>query len=145
MARILFYEKPGCSNNTRQKALLAAAGHEVVARSLLTEAWTVERLLEFFGDRPVPEWFNRAAPRIKSGEIMPELLDEIEALHLMLADPLLIRRPLIESGGRRESGFDQQLINEWLGLTPTGTDLESCPRSHEHTPCPLPDSIETAD
>ncbi|MBI1424317.1 MAG: hypothetical protein GC149_12685 [Gammaproteobacteria bacterium] len=39
MAEIVFYEKPGCGNNTRQKALLAAAGHHVIARNLLTEPW----------------------------------------------------------------------------------------------------------
>ena len=71
MTTITFYEKPGCANNTRQKALLAAAGHEVIARNLLTELWTRERLLAFFGERPATEWFNRAAPRVKSGEVIP--------------------------------------------------------------------------
>ena len=37
MAKVIFYEKPGCANNAKQKALLAAAGHEVEARNLLTE------------------------------------------------------------------------------------------------------------
>ena len=37
MATITFYEKPGCINNTRQKKLLEAAGHQVVAKNLLTE------------------------------------------------------------------------------------------------------------
>lgn len=49
MSTILFYEKPGCSNNSRQKAQLAAAGHTVIAKSLLTEPWTRERLRQFFG------------------------------------------------------------------------------------------------
>lgn len=137
MATVVFYEKPGCGNNTKQKAMLAAAGHEVVARNLLTEPWTGERLLEFFGQRPVADWFNRAAPRVKSGEVMPELLDEIEALQLMLEDPLLIRRPLIDALGHKEAGFDQELIAAWIGLTPSNSDLESCPRSH-HSPCPDP-------
>lgn len=138
MAKIVFYEKPGCGNNTKQKALLAAAGHEVLARNLLTEPWTAERLLAFFGSRPVAEWFNRAAPRVKSGEIVPETCAADNALQLMLQEPLLIRRPLIESGERKEAGFDQDLIHEWLGLTPSNGDLESCPRSHQHTPCPSP-------
>ena len=138
MAQIVFYEKPGCGNNTRQKALLVAAGHEVVARNLLTEAWTPERLLAYFGTRPVAEWLNRAAPRVKSGEIVPEQLSAEAALELMLQDPLLIRRPLIEANGRKEVGFDQELIRSWLGLTPSGDDLESCPRSHQQTPCPEP-------
>src|SRR5512146_3415182 len=101
MARITFYEKPGCGNNTRQKALLAAAGHEVIALNLLSQAWTAESLLAFFGSRPVADWFNRAAPRIKSGEIIPEQLDASTALQLMLHEPLLIRRPLIEAEGRK--------------------------------------------
>lgn len=135
MTQVVFYEKPGCGNNTKQKALLAAAGHEVIARDLLAEPWTQERLLDFFGERPVTEWFNRAAPRVKSGEVMPELLDEAEALNLMLDDPLLIRRPLMEADGRKEVGFDQEKIQAWIGLKPSATDLESCPNK---TSCPPP-------
>ena len=137
-AIITFFEKPGCGNNTKQKALLAAAGHEVVARNLLTEAWTPQRLLAFFGDRPVAEWFNRAAPRVKSGELIPENIDAHSALQLMLQQPLLIRRPLLEAEGHKEIGFDQDLIHKWLGLTPSGSYLESCPRSASHSPCAEP-------
>ena len=57
MAIVHFYEKPGCINNTRQKALLAAAGHTVQAKNLLTEKWTAERLRAFFGELSVAEWF----------------------------------------------------------------------------------------
>lgn len=141
MAQITFYEKSGCSNNTKQKELLAAAGHEVIARDLLTEPWTQERLLDFFGERPVAEWFNRAAPSVKSGEVIPESLDEKEALQLMLVDPLLIRRPLMEADGRRDIGFDQEKIHAWLGLAPAGSDLESCPKSAPYTPCSSPGSL----
>lgn len=136
MARIIFYEKPGCANNTKQKAMLAAAGHEVIARNLLTEVWTPQRLLAFFGERPVADWFNRAAPRVKSGELIPEQLDANTALQLILQEPLLIRRPLIEAEGQKKIGFEQGLIHKWLGLTPMGSDLESCPRSSLHSPCP---------
>lgn len=137
MATIIFYEKPGCTNNTRQKVLLAAAGHTVLAKNLLTEPWTKDRLLAFFGNRPVAEWFNRAAPRVKSGEVVPEVLDAETALAMMRAEPLLIRRPLIEADGRREVGFDQQVIDAWLGLSrKVEGDLEGCPKRHEAKPCP---------
>jgi nitrogenase-associated protein len=138
MTIVTFYEKPGCGNNTKQKALLAAAGHEVIACNLLSEPWTQGRLLAFFGTRAVAEWFNRAAPRVKSGEVIPEQLGAGEALELMLQDPLLIRRPLIEAEGRKEIGFNQEIIHAWLGLIPTNSDLENCPRSHRHKPCPAP-------
>ena len=136
MAIINFYEKPGCANNTRQKVLLAAAGHTVLAKSLLTEPWTKTRLLEFFGNRPVAEWFNRAAPKVKSGEIVPETLDAGAAIAMMLAEPLLIRRPLIEVDDRREVGFDPEIIDTWLGLNnKRDEDLERCSKGHEAKPC----------
>jgi len=141
MTTIIFYEKPGCGNNAKQKALLAAAGHEVIARNLLTEPWTKKLLLSFFGKRPVAEWFNRAAPRVKSGEIVPEQFDEDSALTILLQDALLIRRPLIEADERKEIGFDQEMIHEWLGLSPNESDLETCPRSASHKPCPSSDIL----
>lgn len=143
MATVIFYEKPGCINNTKQKALLKAAGHEVVSHNLLTESWTAERLRSFFGELPVAEWFNRSAPQIKSGEVVPEQLDAERALTLMLKEPLLIRRPLIQISDRREIGFDMELIDSWIGLTPVdeshkaisenlrSQDLQTCPRNHE--------------
>ncbi len=136
MTTVIFYEKPGCANNTKQKMLLAAAGHTVLAKSLLTEPWTRERLLEFFGTSPVAEWFNRAAPRVKNGEVVPEALDADTAIAMMLAEPLLIRRPLMEAEGRKEVGFDPEMIDAWLGLTkkPEG-DWESCSKRHEAKPC----------
>lgn len=129
MTIVTFYEKPGCVNNARQKVLLAAAGHTVLAKNLLSEPWSKERLLAFFGKRPVAEWFNRAAPKVKSGEIVPEMLDAETALALMRAEPLLIRRPLIEADGQRLAGFDAEVIDAWLGLSrKPAMDLENCPK-----------------
>lgn len=116
MAHIIFWEKPGCAGNARQKALLLQSGHTLDVRSLLAEPWEAERLRSFFAGRAVAEWFNRSSPRIKSGEIVPEAMSESDALSLMLADPLLIRRPLMEADGRREAGFDPERVNVWIGI-----------------------------
>jgi nitrogenase-associated protein len=137
MATVTFYEKPGCSNNTRQKKLLAAAGHQIVARNILTEAWQAERLRAFFGASPVRDWFNYSAPAIKHGEIEPDKLTEQQALALMLENPLLIRRPLMQTGDSLMAGFDQQAVDNWIGLQKAeGTsDLESCCRTLEKAGC----------
>ena len=129
MARVILYEKPGCINSTKQKALLWAAGHEVIADNLLTTPWTIASLRPFFGDRPVAEWFNYSAPAVKSGEVVPENLDEGTALQLMIQDPLLIRRPLIQVGNVYRIGFDRNQIDAWIGLAASKTveDLETCP------------------
>jgi len=129
MATVIFYEKPGCAGNARQKRLLAEAGHTVVTRDLLSEPWTTESLRPFFGDRPVAEWFNKAAPAVKSGEIDPASFDEAAALEAMIAKPLLIRRPLMQVGDRRETGFEPALVEAWIGLAePVEGSIEGCPR-----------------
>lgn len=137
MARVIFYEKPGCGTNARQKQRLTAAGHVVEAKSLLTEPWTAARLRAFFGPTPVTQWFNAAAPRVKSGEIDPAAMSESAALAAMLGDPLLIRRPLIECEGQRCAGFDREPVLTLLG--PQDERLEGCSRTAPG-PCPTPDS-----
>ncbi len=153
MADVIFYEKPGCGGNARQKALLAASGHRVEARSLLAEPWSAEELRLYFGARPVKQWFNQASPRVKSGEVDPAACTEAEALRLMLKDPLLIRRPLMRVGDRREAGFDQALVDAWIGVKPANEKVsDACIRAgREETtpPCePAPaeasSSFETA-
>ena len=139
MAVVTFYEKPGCKGNLRQKTLLAAAGHTVQAKSLKAESWTAERLLQFLGALPVAEWFNRSAPAVKSGEIVPENLGFEHALHLLLENPLLVRRPLMEVGEQRMVGFEPVQVNAWIGLNgvalPEG-NIEACVHGPEgHGQC----------
>lgn len=137
MATILFYEKPGCANNTRQKKLLTEAGHTIIAKSVLEESWTAEALRPFFAGLAVRDWFNYSAPAIKHGEIEPDKLDEQQALALMLENHLLIRRPLMQVGEEYRAGFDAEKIEAWLGLTAQNStaDLEICPRSTEKGKC----------
>lgn len=131
MKTVIFYEKPGCTGNTRQKNLLKAAGYEIDARNLLTHPWTAESLRPFFAARAVPEWFNRTAPRVKMGAILPETFTESAALAAMLADPLLIRRPLIQFVGQCMAGFDTE-VEQRLGLAHRTEDPEGC---NSDTPC----------
>ena len=142
MTTITFYEKPGCKGNLRQKTLLAAAGHTVQAKNLKAEAWTADRLLQFLGKLPVADWFNRAAPAVKSGAVVPQALDAEAALARLLAEPLLIRRPLIERAddGSRRVGFEAAAIDAWIGLGPAapapGARLEGCASPTEHCATP---------
>ncbi len=116
MTSIVFYEKPGCINNARQKRMLLDAGHDVECRNLLTAHWEAGELRSYFGNLPVVHWFNTSAPAIQNGVVVPSDINESQALALMLEDPLLIRRPLIRVGEKRWTGFDVSYINEWIGL-----------------------------
>ncbi len=140
MAEVFFWEKPGCGGNARQKARLRAAGHAVVERDLLAEPWGEASLLAFLAPLPPAAWFNRAAPRVKSGEIVPEAMSQPTALAALLAEPLLIRRPLLRVGDERRVGFDEAEIDAWIGLSLAGAPVgEGCPKGDApHPPCPAP-------
>lgn len=140
MAHVIFFEKPGCSGNARQKRQLVDSGHTVEARNLLSYPWSEAELRAFFGDRPVDQWFNRSHPKVKAGELAPQDLSATEALSLMLADPLLIRRPLLQVGAEREIGWDEERIRAWIGLADSGVG-EGCPKGEEHAPCAMPDAV----
>lgn len=133
MATVVFYEKPGCGNNTKQKAWLCASGHTVQAKNLLTENWTASTLRPFFGELPVASWFNLSAPKVKSHEIDPGLVNADEALAMMVKEPLLIRRPLMEVDGIYCVGFDADKVNAWIGLSGEQFVNELC--SHPSIPC----------
>jgi len=140
MAHLVFFEKPGCGGNAKQRGLLEAAGHTLERHNLLTAHWTRERLLDFLAPLPVAQWFNRAAPRVKSGAVVPEALAADAALALLLAEPLLIRRPLMqrEDDGRRLVGFEPAEVERFVGLRLPGvppTSLEGCAARAPQTAC----------
>lgn len=117
MPAVVFYEKPGCLTNAKQKALLESHGCDLTVRNLLSEPWTESRLYAFLRNRPVAEWFNPAAPRIRSGEIDPQAQDVRSAMALLLQDPLLICRPLLDAGFAKAAGFDDLAILGRLGVS----------------------------
>jgi nitrogenase-associated protein len=136
MAEVIFWGKPGCAGNKRQVALLPASSHAVELRDLSAEGWRAESLLPFFGDAPVADWFNRGAPKVKQGEILPEEFAAADVLALFVREPLLIRRSLMLSGVTRAFGFDQAKIAAWLGLRAEAPAVgEDCPRP-DMPPCP---------
>lgn len=142
MSVMIFYEKPGCLTNRKQKALLDSAGVKLEVRDLLSHPWVAQELESFLQSRPVSEWFNPAAPRVKSGELVTASLQAGEALKLLLAEPLLIRRPLLEWNGHRVAGFDIDRLREQWGLPLTSgspeslAKLDQCSRTESVGVCP---------
>lgn len=136
MNDVVFYEKPGCTGNRQQQAVLRDLGCRLDIRNLLSESWTVERLRPFLAEKSVPEWFNMNAPKVKSGEIELHALDESEAMALLLAEPLLICRPLLQYGEARQAGFGAGPVLDALHLSPgPESDLHSCPESGSGSFC----------
>ncbi len=130
MAKIIFWEKPGCKGNAKQKEILLASGHELEVRDLLSEPWSQASLQRFFGERPVAEWFNITNPRVKSGELVPAEITAEQALEMMVEEPLLIGRPLMQVGEQRLAGFEVEQVHNWIGLKLNSVgerDPKNCP------------------
>lgn len=133
MKIVIFYEKPGCATNARQKKSLRRAGCMVIERNLLDHGMALEELYAFLEEKPLDQWFNPSAPKIKSGETNPALLDEEAALQLLMAEPILIKRPLMVIGGRKLCGFEQERVETLLGRPLKADVAAACPGKDE--PC----------
>jgi nitrogenase-associated protein len=146
MAKIVFYEKPGCINNTKQKQWLEAAGHELDVRSILEYPWQADELRSFLPGDDSSLWFNRTAPVIKNGELDPDSFSAESAVAAMLETPLLIKRPLIQIGAVKMQGFDKEAIGKVISLAAVegseevvakldADNLTLCPNLAKNTQC----------
>lgn len=117
MKLVVFYEKPFCAANAKQKQILRQSGCTLIERNLLEHGLDVDGLRSFMGDKPVVDWFNPAAPAIKNGFVIPKILDEAEAMVLLMSDPILICRPLMIIGTEKLCGFDTVKVAEILNRT----------------------------
>ncbi len=128
MADLVFYEKPGCVGNNRQKVILRKLGISLQVHDILCETWTPENLRPFFADKVVSSWFNESAPRVKNGQIDICKLSETDALFLMLEQPILIKRPLMVYQTQMQSGFTSGPVFDLLGISfNDAQNVDGCP------------------
>lgn len=144
MKTIVFYEKTGCVGNLKQKYFLNAwlrnnkygNDYRLEVRDLLNTHWTATELRSFFSDKPVKQWFNQSAPKVKSGEININSLGEQQAISLMLTDPILICRPLLHYESVKQSGFvDGPVLAALEIFLSSDKDRQSCPMTDAQDVC----------
>ena len=120
MATIVFYGNPQSDENLEQSNWLSTRGHEVDVRDLTQEAWSVSSLRPYFGAKPIREWFNPNAPRVKQGEINLENITPQQALVMLILEPELINAPLMRIGSHCEAGFNLKELARWIEISPLG-------------------------
>ena len=129
-----FYEKTGCSGNAKQKELLKSHNISFSVKSLLDTKWTKETLSEFFEGLEVIDIFNPFAPQIRDKQIDINTLSKDEAIELMIKNPILIKRPLLDINGVKICGFNIEKINELLNTNiDTNKKLNTCSSSDSCT------------
>jgi len=129
-----FYEKTGCSGNAKQKELLKSHNISFSVKSLLDTKWTSESLNQFFEGLELIDIFNPFAPQIRDKEIEISKLSFDEAINLMIQNPILIKRPLLDINGVKICGFDIEKINKLLNTNiDTNKKLNTCSSSDSCT------------
>lgn len=92
---IIFYHNPGCGTSRNALAMVRAAGYEPEVVEYLKTGWTrpqLDGLLAAMGVGP------RAVLRVKgtkATELGLDTADDETLLAAMLADPLLVNRPIV--------------------------------------------------
>lgn len=127
MSFIQFFEKPGCINGEKQKRILMEAGNTLECINILEHPWSREGLSLFFAMEDPTQIMNYTAPAIKYGEIVPEKLSYERAIMLMIENPILIKRPLIEVDGTFIQGFMDERLTPYLGAWTGEDDVVTCP------------------
>jgi nitrogenase-associated protein len=139
MAHIIFYTKPGCAGGARQKELLIASGHTIEERSILDTKWTPDTLQAYLEKLDIQEWYNKNAPAVKAGTVIPGALSAKDTLDLLCSDPILIKRPLMKIGDELIAGFDLEYLGKLIELRNVpDEDLTECQMHSKINPCKSP-------
>lgn len=109
--KVIFFEKPNCLGNAKQKKLLDMHFIPYETKNILTYPWEKKILNSFFDGVAKEDIYNPFAPKIKSKEIDAEKLSKDDLIELMLKDPILIKRPLLIIGDKKICGFNIEKIN----------------------------------
>jgi nitrogenase-associated protein len=112
----IFFEKSGCGGNVRQKELLKKHNITFEVKDLLNTKWSYEDLVGYFEGLEIVDMFNSFAPQVRDKEIDITKLSKDEAINLMIKNPILIKRPLMQINGVKICGFDIDKINELLNI-----------------------------
>ena len=112
----IFYEKPGCTGNKKQKELLWSHGITLVVKSILDSSWSKEQLQAFFTGLDNDKIVNPFAPQIKKGDIDVSKLSQEELIDLMIQEPILIKRPLVEVNESKVCGFNKEKLSQLLNI-----------------------------
>ena len=136
MAHIIFYTKPGCKGGARQKELLLSSGHTVEERSIFDKTWTPEILKLYLEKLKIEDWYNKNAPEVKAGIVMPGELSMEDTLNLLCSKPILIKRPLMEINNQLIAGFDVEFLKGIIELKNIpNEDLTKCQMNSNNNTC----------
>ena len=90
-------------------------GVELEERDFFADPLSEQELRDLIGNRPASQIFSWNSPSFKKLGVTRENLDDDRLIQLMLDEPRLIRRPLVQVGGEVFVGTDKEAMERVLG------------------------------
>lgn len=94
------------------KASLSQDGVELDERDFFKDGFTEAELRDLLGDTPPADVFSWRSPSARKLGLDRDTVSGDELIRLMLDEPRLIRRPLIQVAGRLIVGTDKKAMAE---------------------------------
>jgi arsenate reductase-like glutaredoxin family protein len=94
------------------RASLSQAGVQLEERDFFQDRFSEAELRRLLGGRPPSQLFAWRSPSFKALGRAPESFTDDELVRLMLQEPRLIRRPLVQAGDRLIIGADKLALAE---------------------------------
>lgn len=96
--------------------MLLQKGAEIIEeRDFFQERFSEEELRRLIGSRSAAKVFSWNSPSFKKLSLKREELGDDQLLRLMLVEPRLIRRPLVQVGEQLIIGADRKALERLLG------------------------------
>lgn len=96
---ITFFHNPGCGTSRNALAMVQAAGYAPVVVEYLKAGWSrpqLERLFAAMHARPRDLMRKKGTPAAELG-LLDENVDDERIIQAMIAHPILVERPIVES------------------------------------------------
>ena len=94
------------------KASLSQDGIEINERDFFKDGFTEAELRDLLGDTPPADVFSWRSPSARKLGLDRDTVSADELISLMVDEPRLIRRPLIQVAGRLIVGTDKRAMAE---------------------------------
>jgi arsenate reductase-like glutaredoxin family protein len=92
------------------KAELSQKGITLEERDFFSQRFDEQELRVLIGDRPVVDYFSFNSPSFKKLGLSREDLSDEQLLRMMVEEPRMVRRPLIQVGDDLIVGTDKRAM-----------------------------------
>ena len=97
------------------KAELSQKGVDLDERDFFQDGFTEDELRALIGDRSVSVYFSYNSPSFRKMGLDRDKLSDDQLLTMMIQEPRLVRRPLIQAEGKLVVGTDKKAMAEVFG------------------------------